>query len=77
MVSAKQTRSFPRDVNSQEDPVGSRKEKRSLGRLSEANCVIYTRAGQLQKSVDQRGRHLLNFNLYLEKPQDAPGTSPL
>lgn len=45
--------SCPRNTNSQEIPTDNRKEKRSLIRLFEANCLIYSRAGQLQKCVEQ------------------------
>lgn len=35
--------------------------------LFEANCLIYSRAGQLQDSLQQLGWHLPNFHLYLGK----------
>lgn len=43
----------PTNTNSQENPVDSRKGKGGLIRLFAANCLSYSRAGQLQKSAEQ------------------------
>lgn len=63
---------FPWDMNSQENPVGNREEEKRQARLLEAKCLIYWRAGQLQKSVEGGVDSICcTFPVDGRKPQDA------